>query len=222
MLFDMETLPAQERYKIMTATIVPRPIAWITTLSRDGVVNAAPFSFFNMMGNDPPTVAIGIMPQKGRLKDTAANILETGEFVINLVAEANAEAMNETCIDAPPEIDELALAGLTPLPSGTIAPPRIAEAPVAFECRILTSLVTGPLQTIVIGRVLAAHVDDRFVLDAERRYIDTPGLNLVARMHASGAYLRSNDLFHMERPNWAQRHEQAAGRQPEDSSGNGS
>jgi len=218
MLFDMESLPAQERYKIMTATIVPRPIAWITTLSRAGIVNAAPFSFFNMMGNDPPTVAIGIMPQNGRLKDTAANILETGEFVVNLVAEANAEAMNETCIDAPPEIDELALAGLTPLPSGTIAPPRISEAPVAFECRILTSLVTGPLQTIVIGRVLAAHVDDRFVLDAERRYIDTPALNLVARMHASGAYLRSNDLFHMERPSWARRHDRD---NPVDSSGIG-
>lgn len=205
MLFDFEALPAQERYKIMTATIVPRPIAWVTTMSRAGVVNAAPFSFFNMMGNDPPTLAIGIMPQNGRLKDTAANILETGEFVVNLVSEANAQAMNETCIDAPPEIDELALAGLTALPSRSVAAPLIAEAPVAFECRMLTSLVTGPLQTIVIGRVLAAHVDDRFVIDAERRYIDTPALNLVARMHGSGAYLRSTEMFHMDRPSWAER-----------------
>lgn len=205
MLFDMEALPAQERYKIMTATIVPRPIAWITTLSRAGIVNAAPFSFFNMMGNDPPTVAIGIMPQNGRLKDTAANILETGEFVVNLVAEANAEAMNETCIDAPPEVDELALAGLTPLPSHAVQPPRIGEAPVALECKVLTSLVTGPLQTIVIGRVLNAHIDDRFVIDAERRYIDTPGLKLIARLHASGGYLRSTDRFDMVRPSWAKR-----------------
>lgn len=205
MLFDMEVLSAKDRYKILTATIVPRPIAWITTLSRAGIVNAAPFSFFNMMGNDPPTVAIGIMPQNGRLKDTAANILETGEFVINLVAEANAEAMNETCIDAPPEIDELALAGLTPLRSHSVTPPRIGEAPVALECKVLTSLVTGPLQTIVIGRVLNAHIDDRFVIDAERGYIDTPGLKLIARLHASGGYLRSTDLFQMERPSWAKR-----------------
>lgn len=205
MLFDMEALPAQERYKILTATIVPRPIAWITTLSRAGIVNAAPFSFFNMMGNDPPTVAIGIMPQNGRLKDTAANILETGEFVVNLVAEANAEAMNETCIDAPPEVDELALAGLTPLPSHAVQPPRIGEAPVALECKVLTSLVTGPLQTIVIGRVLNAHIDNRFVIDPERHYIDTPGLKLIARLHASGGYLRSTDLFQMDRPSWAKR-----------------
>ncbi|CAH1663873.1 flavin reductase family protein [Chelatococcus asaccharovorans] len=205
MLFDMEALPAQDRYKILTATIVPRPIAWITTLSRSGIINAAPFSFFNMMGNDPPTVAIGIMPQNGRLKDTAANILETGEFVVNLVAEANAEAMNETCIDAPPEVDELALAGLTPLPSHAVQPPRISEAPVALECKVLTSLVTGPLQTIVIGRVLNAHIDDRFIIDAERRYIDTLGLKLIARLHASGGYLRSTDHFQMERPSWESR-----------------
>lgn len=205
MLFDMEALSAQERYKILTATIVPRPIAWITTLSRAGVINAAPYSFFNMMGNDPPTVAIGIMPQNGRLKDTAANIFETGEFVVNLVAEANAQAMNETSIDAPPEVDELALAGLTPLPSHAVQPPRIGEAPVAFECKVVTSLVMGPMQTIVIGRVLAAHIGDRFVLDAAKYYIDTPGLELIARMHASGAYLRSNDLFEMVRPSWDSR-----------------
>lgn len=209
MIFDMATLPPQDRYKIMTATIVPRPIAWITTLSRDGVVNAAPFSFFNMMGNDPPTVAIGIMPKAGLLKDTAANILETGEFVVNLVAEADAAAMNLTCIDAPPEIDELDLAGLEAVASRLVAPPRIGTARVAFECQVLTSLVTGPLQTIVIGRVLCAHVDDRFVLDAERCHIDTPALALIARMHGGEAYLRTSDLFHLKRPNWAEWRAQA-------------
>ena len=105
MLFDMETLPQQDRYKILAASVVPRPIAWVTTKSRDGIVNAAPFSFFNAMGADPPTVVLGIMPREGRLKDTAANIQETAEFVVNLVSQANAEAMNVTCIDAPPEVD---------------------------------------------------------------------------------------------------------------------
>ena len=206
MLFDMQALSADNRYKVLAATITPRPIAWITTLSRSGIVNAAPFSFFNMMGNDPPTIAIGIIPGKGGLKDTAANILETGEFVVNLVSEANAEAMNLTCIDAPPEIDELELAGLTAEPSHSVAPPRILESPVSLECRVLTSLVTGPFQTIVIGRVICAHVDDRFVKDASRCYIDTQALQLVARMHGSGGYIRSTDLFQLERPTWADWH----------------
>jgi flavin reductase (DIM6/NTAB) family NADH-FMN oxidoreductase RutF len=203
MLFDMETLPAQDRYKILTATVTPRPIAWVTTLSESGVVNAAPYSFFNVMGHEPPTIALGVLAGTGRLKDTAANILARGEFVVNLVSEANAAAMNVTCIDAPPEVDELALAGLTAEPSRFIAPPRILESPVSFECRVLASLVTGPRQTIVIGRVVCAHVDDAFVQDAERCYIDTKALRLIARMHGSGGYARSTDLFDLERPNWA-------------------
>jgi flavin reductase (DIM6/NTAB) family NADH-FMN oxidoreductase RutF len=204
MLFDMETLPAQDRYKLLASSVVPRPIAWVTTQSRAGIVNAAPFSFFNAMGSDPPTLAIGIIPREGRLKDTAANIVETAEFVVNLVAEASAEAMNVTCIDAPPEIDELQLAKLTAVPSRSIAPPRIGEAPVAFECRLLSVLVTGPLQTIVIGRVACAHIDDRFVLDAKLCHLDTPALRLVARMHGSGVYLRSTDRFEMQRPTWTE------------------
>ncbi|MGV6876179.1 flavin reductase family protein [Pseudochelatococcus sp. B33] len=202
MLFDLEALTARDRYKVLAACIVPRPIAWITTLSENGVLNAAPFSFFNMMGDDPPTLAVGIMPGSGRLKDTAANILSTGEFVVNLVAEANAEAMNLTCIDAPPEVNELALAGLTAEPSSSVAPPRIRESPVSLECRMLTSLVTGPRQTIVIGRVICAHVEDNFVLDEKRCHIDTTALRLVARMHGSGGYLRSTDLFQLDRPKW--------------------
>ncbi|OJW60399.1 MAG: hypothetical protein BGO65_15190 [Afipia sp. 64-13] len=202
MLFDMDALSPQERYKILTASIVPRPIAWITTLSRSGLVNAAPFSFFNMMGNDPPTVAIGIMPREKKLKDTAANILETGEFVINLVSEGNAQAMNLTCIDAPPDIDELTLAGLTTQESRSVAPPRIADSPISFECRVLTSLVTGPLQTIVIGQIVNAWVEDRFVQDPQRCHIDTKALRLIARMHGGGEYIRSSDFFHMERPSW--------------------
>lgn len=183
MIFDMETLEAQNRYKILTATVTPRPIAWITTLSECGVINAAPFSFFNVMGHEPPTVAIGLLAGSGRFKDTATNIIETGEFVVNLVAETNAEAMNVTCIDAPPEIDELALAGLTPVASQAVRPPRIAESPVSFECKILSSLVTGPRQTVVIGRVLRAHVDDAVIQDKERCHIDTHALRLN-RPHA--------------------------------------
>src|SRR3954452_15574244 len=168
MLFDMETLEAANRYKILTATVTPRPIAWVTTHSEDGVINAAPYSFFNAFGNDPPIVALGLLPGKGRFKDTATNIIASGEFVVNLVSEANASAMNVTCIDAPPEVDELTLAGLTPAASDKVRAPRIAESPVSFECKVLTSLVTGPRQTMVIGRIVCAHIDDRFVQDKER------------------------------------------------------
>jgi len=205
MLFDMETLEPQNRYKILTATVTPRPIAWVTTISEDGVVNAAPYSFFNAFGNDPPIVAIGVLSGPGRFKDSATNILATGEFVVNLVSEANAEAMNVTCIDAPPEIDELALAGLTAAPSAAVRPPRIAESPVSFECKILSSLVTGPRQTIVIGRIVRAYVADPVVLDPVRCHIDTPALKLIGRMHGSGWYARSSDLFQMDRPSWAER-----------------
>jgi flavin reductase (DIM6/NTAB) family NADH-FMN oxidoreductase RutF len=204
MLFDMEALEAQNRYKILASTVTPRPIAWVTTLSEGGIVNAAPYSFFNALGHEPPTLALGLLAGKGRFKDTATNILATGEFVVNLVSEKNAEAMNVTCIDAPPGIDELALAGLTPAPSHAVRPPRIAESPVSFECRVLTSLVTGPRQTIVIGRILRAHIDDAAVEDKDRCYIDTEGLRLIGRMHGSGWYARCTDLFQMDRPTWAE------------------
>src|SRR5258708_35833870 len=107
MIFDMETLEAQNRYKILTATVTPRPIAWITTLSASGVINAAPFSFFNVMGHEPPTVAIGLLAGSERFKDTAANILDTGEFVLNLGGKAKAQAVDITCLGPPPEIREV-------------------------------------------------------------------------------------------------------------------
>ena len=191
-------------FEFLTGTVVPRPIALITTQSPDGVVNAAPYSFFNIMGIEPPVVACTVLPSPGGgLKDTGRNIRATREFVVNLVSEEMAEAMNITCIDAPPEIDELTLAGLTPAASQAVRPPRIAESPVSFECRVLTSLVTGPRQTAVIGRVVRAHVDDAVILDKERCHIDTQALRLIARMHGSGWYARSTDLFQIDRPTWA-------------------
>jgi flavin reductase (DIM6/NTAB) family NADH-FMN oxidoreductase RutF len=203
-LFDFGALPDDIRYKVLTSTVTPRPIAWVTTRRDDGVVNAAPYSFFNVMGQDPPTLVLGLLrdPKRG-FKDTAANILDSGEFVVNLVPEALAEAMNLTCMDAPPEVSELEVAGLEPAASAYVSPPRIAASPVAFECRSLTVLVTGPKQAIVVGQVLAAHVADEFVLDAARAYIDTPALSLIARMHGSGWYARSTDRFQLDRPTYA-------------------
>lgn len=204
MQFDMETLAPRDRYKILTSTVTPRPIAWVTSQSAAGLVNAAPFSFFNVMGDDPPIVVIGVLRHPdNRPKDTAANILETGEFVVNLVSEDLAEAMNITCMDAPPEVDELECAGLHAAASVKVAPPRIAESPVSFECKTFKTVETGPHQVIVLGQVVMAHIRDDMVLDAERCHMDTPALKLVARMHGSGWYARSSDLFEMERPRYA-------------------
>ena len=202
MEFDFATLAGPDRYKLMAAAITPRPIAWITSQSAAGVRNAAPYSFFGMMGAEPPLLAIGLMRRPdGTYKDSAANIIETGEFVVNLVAEHDAEAMNLTCIDAPPGEDEIALAGLEVAVSSLIAPPRIASAPVSMECRLFNRVDAG-LSTIVLGEVLRFHIDDRFI-DPARLHVDTLAMGLVARMHGAGWYTRSTDLFQMQRPQWA-------------------
>lgn len=204
MRYDLDQVAEPIAYKLLAATTIPRPIAWVVTKARDGGLNAAPYSFFNVMGSAPPTLALGIMgdPKRG-FKDTSQNILDTGEFVVNLVPERLVQKMNLTSADAPRGVDELAFAGLETLPSTHVAPPRIAESPVSYECRALSSVVTGPNQVVVIGRVLAVHVEDRFLLDADRAHIDTTALELVARSFGSG-YVRTRDTFSLARPTWAQ------------------
>ncbi|WP_232332865.1 flavin reductase family protein [Novosphingobium aquimarinum] len=200
--FDFSKTQTQDRYKLMAAAITPRPIAWVTSVSAAGVRNAAPYSFFNMMSADPPLVALGMMRNPdGTHKDSAANILETKEFVVNLVTKADAAAMNFTSVDAPPDYDELAEAGIAVEASLTVAPPRIATAPVAMECRLFEA-VEARASTVVIGEVLTFHVAEAFV-DTERLHLDTLGMDLVARMHGAGCYAQSTDLFQMERPQYS-------------------
>lgn len=202
MYWDMDAVDEPIAYKLLAATIMPRPIAWVVTQDREGRLNAAPYSFFNAMGSEPPTVVLGIQSDTGRgFKDTADNIHATGEFVVNLVTEAMAPAMNITALDAPPGMNELEIAGLETLPSTQIKPPRIKGSPVAFECVLLSSVVTGPYQTVVIGRVKAVHIEDRFVLNPDRAHIDTPALQLVGRSYGS-TYVRAQDTFEMARPKW--------------------
>ncbi|MBA2125912.1 flavin reductase family protein [Hyphomicrobium methylovorum] len=203
MELDFEQLAPDDRYKILTSTIVPRPIAWVTTLSKNGVGNTAPFSFFNAMSKAPPLLALGLQADSdGSMKDSARNILDTGEFVVNLVPSAAIEAMNLTSIDAPPDIDELALAGLETVASTKVRPRRIAVSPVAFECRLHTPLEVAKNQLVVLGEIVAAHVDDAFILDAEKFYVDTLRLGLVGRMHGGGWYCAPNasSAFQVERP----------------------
>ena len=200
MLFDFSDLPPKERYKLLLATVVPRPIAWVVTHNGDGSLNAAPFSFFNAFSGEPPVVGIGMASHEpGRPKDSRVNIKRTGQFVVNLVSEENARKMNVTAIGFDYGVKELTEAGLTTLASVRVQPPRIAESPVAMECELLQIVELGPDTGLVLGRVLAMHVRDQAVLDAEKHYVDTPGLKLIGRMHGAGWYARTSDLFELPR-----------------------
>jgi flavin reductase (DIM6/NTAB) family NADH-FMN oxidoreductase RutF len=200
MYFDFAEISGQERYKMLVATVAPRPIAWVVSQDARGVLNAAPFSFFNAFAGDPPVVGIGIGSHgPGRAKDTRANIKETGQFVVNLVSEEMAEAMNVTAIEFDAGVNELPHARLATLPSEKVKPPRIAQSPVAMECELMQIIELGTSSGLVLGRVLAMHVRDDAVLDARKHYIDTPSLKLVGRMHGSGWYARTTDLFQIPR-----------------------
>ncbi len=200
MLFDLTTLKDENAYKLLVSTVVPRPIAWVTTQDIDGTVNAAPFSFFNAVSGKPPVVAIGIGGRApGDLKDTGGNIRRTGQFVVNLVSNALAEKMNITAIEFGKEVHELEQAGLTTAPSTHVKPPRIAESPVSFECERLVIVEVGVDRGVVLGSVLAIHIRDEFVLDPVRCYVDTPKLDLIGRMHGGGWYARTTDRFELPR-----------------------
>ena len=209
MLFDFAKISARDGYKLMVATITPRPIAWVVSQDGNGHLNAAPFSFFNAFSGDPPVVGIGIgSHEPGRAKDTRRNICETREFVVNLVSEAVAEAMNITAIEFEPEVNELAEARLKTIPSVKVKPPRIAASPVSMECALLQTVELGPDNGLVLGRIVAMHVHDHLVLDPAKHYIDTPNLKLIGRMHGTGWYARTSDLFPMDRiprANWTLR-----------------
>ena len=200
MEFDIPNLPVRDRHKLLSAVVLPRPIAWVTTLSPEGVLNAAPFSFFNLMGSDPAIVVLGVGISDrgpGVLKDTGSNIQLTREFVIQLVTEPLAGQMNQTAIDFPPDMDEVALAGLTTVPGVRVRVPRIAESPVHMECRHVSTVEIGKTR-IIIGEVVHLHIDDAYY-DAATGHVKTEQFQAIGRMHGSGWYARTTDLFDLPR-----------------------
>lgn len=200
MQFDFAALSAKDRYKLLVATIVPRPIAWVVTQSAAGLVNAAPYSFFNGVGGDPPLISISIEGRAdGTRKDTAVNIRDSGQFVVCLVSEAMASDMVVTAIDFTPEVSEVAEAGLATTPSVRVTPPRLTRSPVALECELYQTVELPHQRDLVLGRVLAMHVDDAAVMDEAQCYVDTPALDLVGRMHGGGWYSRTRDRFEVPR-----------------------
>ncbi len=198
MEFDLQGADKSRAYQLLAGVVVPRPIALVTTLGENGLVNAAPFSYFNLVGSDPPAVAISIAAREaGVQKDSLANIEASGEFVVNLVSEALAPAMNVCAIDFPPGVSEPNEAGLALLPSACVAAPRLAASPVQLECRLHQVIEMGG-NRIVLGEVVFLHVRDEFV-DPEQKRIHAEALGLIGRMHGGGWYARTTDLFEMPR-----------------------
>ncbi|WP_225783565.1 flavin reductase family protein [Xenophilus sp. Marseille-Q4582] len=193
---DFSELDTHARYKLMASLIVPRPIALITTLAPDGAVNAAPFSMFNMLGEDPPVLMVSINKlDPGQLKDTAAHILRTGEFVVHIADEPIAAAMHRCGDRLPVTESELAYTGLTPVASRTVDPPRIAEAPVAFECVLHETMETAS-RYVFIGRVQWLAVREGLV-DTERWRVRLQEFFPVGRFGAS-FYVNCRDRFAIE------------------------
>jgi len=198
MQFDPKTTDPTVTYKLLSGTVVPRPIGWISTVDRDGVNNLAPYSFFNAVSGDPPHVLFCSGKRSGDHKDSASNALATGEFVVNLVSESTAAAMNLTATELPASIDEFAYAGLTALPSVVVAAPRVGESLVNFECNVVHSYeIEGGGSVIVVGRVVMMHVADEILDDRYR--INYAAYRPVGRLAGNG-YCRVSDLFELERP----------------------
>jgi len=197
MEFRFAEIDPNIRYKLLSATVTPRPIAWVSTLDEAGRTNAAPFSFFNAFGEDPAIVGFSILHRSPEdPKDTGRNIARSGQFVVNLVSDDNLEQMNVSAIEFGPDVDEFAAAGLTPVPSAMVRPPRIGESKVAFECRLMQTVKLGAMRTLVLGEVLLMHVQDGLVIDRERGWVDTRGLRLVGRTSA-GSYVRTNEVIEL-------------------------
>lgn len=197
--FDFNDLTAHQAYKVMIGTIVPRPIAWVTTISEDGVVNAAPYSFFNCLSADPPILALGVENKLDRsFKDTAYNIRMTDCFTVNIVDRANIDAMSKTAAGFAPDVDELQMAGLTAAPGHKVACPRILEAPVAFECERFLGISISSAREIILGRIVMAHIRED-IIDPATCYSDHEKLDAIGRMGGNG-YAGTMDYFDLPTP----------------------
>jgi len=195
---DPAAVPSQNIYKLLIGTVVPRPIAFVSTLSHDGVLNLAPFSFFNVICANPPVVSFAC-GTRVPTKDTLANVRATGEFVVNIVTEEIAEHMNLTSGEYDASVDEFQVSGLTPVCSKLVRPPAVLESPVNMECKVLQIIDVSmqPLGgSLVIGEVVRFHIDRGMF---ENFRIDPEKLRAIGRMGGSG-YTRTRDRFEMVRP----------------------
>ena len=187
--------------RVLTGVIVPRPIAFVSSVSSEGIVNLAPFSFFNAMAYDPATIVMGISRSAGwKEKDTLSNIEATGEFVVNVVVDDIAEAMNRTAAEFPADVDEFEIAGLTAKPSVKVRAPRVAESPVNMECKLnqVVEIGDGTNHAIVIGEILLMHVGDD-IISGHR--INHQRLKPVGRL-AGNMYCSTHEVYEMVCPQY--------------------
>jgi len=196
MFIRTEEQSAHDNYRLLIGSVVPRPIAFVTTVNEAGIVNAAPFSFFNIVSNDPPMIMISCGRQKGgELKDTSRNILHTKEFVVHIVDEDNIAAVNHTSINAPGGVSEIELAGLATVPGAAVSVPRVQECRIAMECRLVQHVDLGS-SDMIIGEVLSFYVDDDLY---ENGRINVGKLKPVSRL-AGAAYSTIGAMFELDRP----------------------
>jgi flavin reductase (DIM6/NTAB) family NADH-FMN oxidoreductase RutF len=204
-----ESLSKGDRYRLMSSIIIPRPIAWVSTVSADGVRNLAPYSYFQAMSSDPPTVVLGMgWHASGKPKDSLRNVLDTGEFCVSLVSEALAEPMNQSSGTYAPEVEEWEVTGVESAPSTAIAAPRVNEALAALECRLVQAIPLGlgpagsPSTSLVIGRIVHFHLREGLLSrDQKGRVMAVDPARLAAIGRLGGiAYTKTSDRFELVRP----------------------
>lgn len=197
---DPSSLSERDNYKFLIGSIIPRPIAFVTTKSKEGVLNGAPFSYFNIVSSNPPMISLSIQRSSGRQKDTARNIIESKEFVVHIVDEQNVEKINKTAASLPPNQSEIELANLTPVDSVKISVPGVKEAKIRMECLLEHSLELGGLNApggdLIIGKIVQFHIESDIY---ENGRIDPSGLAAVSRL-AGNNYAKIGEIFEIDRP----------------------
>lgn len=197
---DPVSLSERDNYKFLIGSIIPRPIAFVTTISKDGAINGAPFSYFNIVSSNPPMISLSIQRPSGRQKDTARNIMESKEFVVHIVDEQNVGKINKTAANLPPEESEILLADLTPVESVKVSVPGIKEAKIRLECSLEHSIELGGTDTpgcdFIVGKVVQFHIAEEIF---ENGRIDPSGLAAVSRL-AGNSYAKIGEIFEIERP----------------------
>lgn len=199
--FDPNEISERQNYKFLIGTVIPRPIAFVTSIGDDGVVNGAPFSYFNIVSSNPPMISVAVQRKAGQMKDTARNIIDNKEFVIHIVDQENVEQINETAANLPPTESELTRAGLTAVPSKKVAVPGVKEAKVRYECVLEKAVELGESGDVgvdfLIGKIVHYHIDETIYQDNQR--IDPDQLAAVSRL-AGNNYAKIGEVFEIVRP----------------------
>ncbi|MEG9295004.1 flavin reductase family protein [Mangrovibacillus sp. Mu-81] len=195
-----DSLSERDNYKLLIGSIIPRPIAFVTSLSADNILNGAPFSYFNIVSSNPPMISLSIQRVNGRQKDTSRNILQHKEFVVHIVDEQNVEQVNKTAANLPSNQSEIQFAGLTPVKSTKLSVPGVKEAKIRMECVLEHSLVLGdhaaPGCDFIIGKIIQFHIDDEIYQNGR---IDPRGLGAISRL-AGHDYAKIGEIFTKDRP----------------------